>query len=308
MYNFTGTNLTAGGSSNTLGYVEQYAKVIKTAYDGEVDGNGIIESSVVVGDLDNNGLYYIEKDDNGNIVKKILIKVIDNTISEFVLDEDCTEINQYAFYECTELLDVYISLTEEEYKNKNIEKGNKNEPYTLAKYHYMYGWTLVNIVESTCTQEGYEEYVKGDRTLRLSLAKLPHEYGEDNKCKLCGVDGPPYSIKNEGDYYFAKSDDGTYISNNKGKNSTTAKSILTANGGCKIRITWSVSSESSYDKFSIVFSNSNYTNVQNKSGIIANQTIEIELNKGDTITFTYSKDSSAASGEDCAKFKIEIVQ
>ena len=89
-------------------------------------------------------------------------------------------------------------------------------------------------------------------------------------------------------------------SNNKGKNSTSAISTFTIDApkNMEYSFNWSVSSESNYDKLTITC---NGTTILNGVSGTKNGTQKITLKSGtNTLKATYSKDSSSASGEDCA--------
>ena len=89
-------------------------------------------------------------------------------------------------------------------------------------------------------------------------------------------------------------------SNNKGKNSTSAVSTFTIDApkDMEYSFNWTVSSENRYDKLSITY---NGTTIVNAVSGMDNGTEKITLKSGtNTLTATYSKDSSGASGDDCA--------
>lgn len=109
----------------------------------------------------------------------------------------------------------------------------------------------------------------------------------------------PWAVSSKGTYYFAQNGD-TWISNNKGQNSTSATTTwtITLPKSVKVSIPWSVSSENNYDKLVITLDSNTIVNAVSgdKSG-----TIEKTLSAGThTLKATYSKDSSQASGSDCA--------
>ena len=79
--------------------------------------------------------------------------------------------------------------------------------------------------------------------------------------------------------------------------------IMNVNEACNLTINWTVSSEANYDKFTIKVNGTARSDVNAVSGT-KNGSFTIELSAGDVITFTYSKDSSSASGSDCATFTI----
>ena len=89
-------------------------------------------------------------------------------------------------------------------------------------------------------------------------------------------------------------------SNNKGKNSTSAVSTFTIDApkNMEYSFNWTVSSESNYDKLTITC---NGTTILNGISGTKNGTQKVTLKSGtNTLKATYSKDSSSASGDDCA--------
>ncbi|MGN1227625.1 MAG: leucine-rich repeat domain-containing protein [Christensenellales bacterium] len=218
------------------------------------------------------------------------------------IPEGVTSIGTYAFYGCSGLTDVYYSGTEEQWNAITI--GSNNTLLTNATINYLYGWTFVKIItEPTCTEKGVAEYQKGEQTKNISVPALGHN-SENGKCTRCGEDVPTYELKTSGDYGFELSGD-TYTSNNKGKNSSTATTVMTVNGACNLTINWTVSSEANYDKYTIKVTKNGVEDTKvNAVSVTKNGSFTIELSAGDEITFIYSKDLSSASGSDCAIFTI----
>ena len=101
--------------------------------------------------------------------------------------------------------------------------------------------------------------------------------------------GDYFTVTN-GSYYFKGSGD-VFTSNNAGKSSSTASTVLTAKQDISVLAFWySYSSEAKYDKFTLKVGG---TTVENGvSGATTNRTYSGSLAKGLTIEFTYSKDSS----------------
>lgn len=104
-----------------------------------------------------------------------------------------------------------------------------------------------------------------------------------------------------GSYYFAEDGStGKFVSNNKGVHNSTATTTLTAAENMTLSFSYIVSSEARYDKFTIIIAGSV---VGTFSGTdVTEKTWSGSLNAGDTIVFSYSKDSSANGGDDCASF------
>ena len=109
----------------------------------------------------------------------------------------------------------------------------------------------------------------------------------------------PWTVSSTDTYYFEQSGN-TWISNNQGQNNTSATTTWTVTlpESVNVSIPWSVSSESNYDKLTVTLDS--YVEVDNISGENAGS-IERTLTAGThTLSATYSKDSSAANGSDCA--------
>ena len=90
VYNLSNLNIEKGSEDN--GYVGYYAKDIYTSLDEQSKlraSNGVI--------------YYI------NGTEKIAVGLEDMNATSIVIDEDCTEINQYAFFAYRELLSIIVS-------------------------------------------------------------------------------------------------------------------------------------------------------------------------------------------------------
>lgn len=97
-------------------------------------------------------------------------------------------------------------------------------------------------------------------------------------------------------YYFAGSGS-TFTSNNKGVNGSTAMSEWTAKKDMSaVSFSYSVSSESNFDKLTIVVKG---TVVANGISGTVSSTWSGSLSAGDTISLTFYKDSSVAGGNDC---------
>ena len=109
-----------------------------------------------------------------------------------------------------------------------------------------------------------------------------------------------------GTYFFERlssdktnADYNKWKSNNKGKNSTSAVSTFTIDvpSETEYSFDWTVSSES-FDKLTITY---NGSTIVNRVSGTKNGTQKVTLKSGmNTLKATYSKDSSSASGDDCA--------
>ena len=97
-------------------------------------------------------------------------------------------------------------------------------------------------------------------------------------------------------------------SNNKGKDSTSAVSTFTieTTSETEYSFDWTVSSESNYDKLTITC---NGTTIVNGVSGTKNGTQKVTLKSGmNTLKATYSKDSSSASGDDCATITLSNIK
>lgn len=109
-----------------------------------------------------------------------------------------------------------------------------------------------------------------------------------------------YFTVTNGTYYFAGSGP-VFTSNNGGKASSTASTVLTAKQDISVlAFRYSYSSERNYDKFTLKVGG---TTVENAvSGATTNKSYNGSLTKGQTIEFTYSKDSSQNVHDDKCTF------
>lgn len=111
--------------------------------------------------------------------------------------------------------------------------------------------------------------------------------------------GDYFTVTN-GTYYFAGSGS-AFTSNNSGESSSTASTVLTAKQDISVlAFNYSYSSEAKYDKFTLKVGG---TTVENGvSGATTNKTYSGSLAKGQTVEFTYTKDSSQNTHNDECTF------
>ena len=109
-----------------------------------------------------------------------------------------------------------------------------------------------------------------------------------------------YFTVTNGTYYFAGSGS-VFTSNNSGKSSSTASTVLTAKQDISVlAFNYSYSSEAKYDTFTLKVGG---TTVEDGiSGATTNKTYNGSLVKGQTVEFTYSKDSSQNANDDKCAF------
>lgn len=109
-----------------------------------------------------------------------------------------------------------------------------------------------------------------------------------------------YFTVTNGTYYFAGSGS-VFTSNNSGKSSSTASTVLTAKQDISVlAFNYSYSSEAKYDKFTLKVGGT--TVEDGGSGATTNKTYNGSLAKGQTVEFTYSKDSSQNANDDKCTF------
>lgn len=112
-----------------------------------------------------------------------------------------------------------------------------------------------------------------------------------------------FSVTN-GSYYFSGSGS-VFTSNNQGVDGTTAKTVLTAKQDMDVSFKYSYSSEANYDKFTLVFAG---TTVENgASGYTTSKSYSGTLSAGQTVSFTYAKDSSTGDYDDTCTFSDMVV-
>ena len=109
-----------------------------------------------------------------------------------------------------------------------------------------------------------------------------------------------YFTVTNGTYYFAGSG-AVFTSNNVGKANSTASTVLTAKQDISVlTFNYSYSSERTYDKFTLKVGG---TTVENAvSGATTNKSYNGSLAKGQTVEFTYTKDSSQNGNDDKCTF------
>ena len=111
--------------------------------------------------------------------------------------------------------------------------------------------------------------------------------------------GDYFTVTN-GSYYFAGSG-AVFTSNNVGKANSTASTVLTAKQDISVlTFNYSYSSEQSYDAFTLKVGGT--TVEDGVSGATTNKSYNGSLTKGQTIEFTYSKDSSQNLNDDKCTF------
>ena len=111
--------------------------------------------------------------------------------------------------------------------------------------------------------------------------------------------GDYFTVAN-GSYYF-KGSGSTFTSTNGGKSSSTASTVLTAKQDISVlAFDYSYSSEANYDKFTLKVGGT--TVEDGVSGATTNKSYSGSLTTGQTVEFTYAKDSSQDGNDDKCTF------
>lgn len=90
-------------------------------------------------------------------------------------------------------------------------------------------------------------------------------------------------------------------SGSKGKANSTSTLTLTATADTHLTFEYKVSTEAKYDKFTLTHGST--TVVNGVSGIIDWTLVELDVKNGDTLTFSYKKDSSGDQNDDCVSLR-----
>ena len=150
------------------------------------------------------------------------------------------------------------------------------------------------IVDPTCTEQGYTLHSCdrcGDEYEDEFTPELGHQI-------LMNVPLPEgvvnFIATNDSNYPFAIQN-GMLVSTNH-RYSSSSSYTITAQRDFVLKVAYTVSSETNYDKLRIYH---NSMEICTASGTHSDD-LELELNAGDTVTFTYSKDGSGDRGDDCA--------
>ncbi|MFC4014577.1 hypothetical protein ACFOY2_45655 [Nonomuraea purpurea] len=93
---------------------------------------------------------------------------------------------------------------------------------------------------------------------------------------------------------------GCFKSATIGDNGTTDCTVIVPGGASSVRFWYRVSSEASYDWFRFLIAGAEKTEVAAAGTVPWTQSPEFAVTPGQTLTFRYTKDTSASSGEDSA--------
>lgn len=105
--------------------------------------------------------------------------------------------------------------------------------------------------------------------------------------------GAPFEVINTSSVPFVLTD-GNYYSNNRTSNSSSSLRFK-VNYNCTLTLNYGVSSEPSFDKLTVMLNDIVKDTI---SGLLDNRSLTLSVTSGDTVTVTYSKDSSISSNDD----------
>ena len=156
---------------------------------------------------------------------------------------------------------------------------------------------------------GWKPTFNADGGVILSDTKYPvqeskyYEFWEDTSAQKVGV-----KLESNGSYAFVDGGDSVWVSNNNSQNYTSASSqwALTVPANTEYTITYTVSSESGYDKLTVTLNDKIIVN-----GISGEQTGSYTIRTGAqeehySLKATYSKDSSGSIGDDRATITLPL--
>ena len=166
--------------------------------------------------------------------------------------------------------------------------------------------------EPTCMETGIETHTcpicKKAETFELPVSNV-HDL-KDGKCNVCKKEVTVVTkdnfatidiITNDEVYAFTIDDKGVIKSTTQKKDSTSSTLQITATEKITISFSYTVSSESGCDILSIIAAGTSIDYISGTNNSYKSYTVTLE--KGESLTFTYSKDGSAFNGDDCAYIK-----
>lgn len=121
-------------------------------------------------------------------------------------------------------------------------------------------------------------------------------------CSVCGEEFEAFEIINNSSYPFVQNSTNEIKSGNNGRDNTTSTYKIVAKQNITISFSYKVSSEQSYDKLTIRKEGGQFY-VNGISGNTSYVALTVELQLGETLVISYSKDSSQSSGSDCCYIK-----
>lgn len=127
---------------------------------------------------------------------------------------------------------------------------------------------------------------------------------ETNTINITADNISDYFTVTNGSYYFVGSDD-TFTTNNGGVRHSMASTTLTALSDMDISFSYSYSSESGYDKFTLVVGGTTVANAV--SGSTTTKTYVGAITVGQKILFEYAKDGSGDKNDDKCTFSNMVI-
>ena len=179
--------------------------------------------------------------------------------------------------------------------------GNLSDDYIdgidIDGYYYENGTRFCSIGYHKLTIHGTNDY-KYEINFKISpqTSNLPEEYVGEAFTPTFNVGNSEFTLEINN---WILSQDNIYISNNH-NHSSSSSIIITVNIESSVSFYYSVSSEKNYDYIRIF---KNGSQVTAASGSLDYTYFELDLNNGDIVEITYSKDSSASSGSDSGFIK-----
>lgn len=164
--------------------------------------------------------------------------------------------------------------------------------YTIMRNgSYYYAYILTDDTDET-------EPASGTRSMYIGINKeLPIYESEDADITVDNISN--YFTVTNGSYYF-KGSGNIFTSNNSGKASSEASTTLKALKDTDVSFSYSYSSESNFDKFTLIVGDETVESAV--SGATTTKSYTGSLKAGQTIVFKYSKDSSQDKNDDKCTF------
>ncbi len=210
-----------------------------------------------------------------------------SSLISITIPNTVTSIGSSAFYGCSGLNTIYYGGTSEQWSAISIYSYNTNLT-NATRYYYSESEPALN-AEGTAYDGNYWHYVDDV----IAIWEIPAHI------TVSATTGIGFTTSGD----WATQADGSLKSSSIG-NSSSSSYTLTMTSGGTFTYSYKTSSESGYDKLT-VYKNGTATNVSGVSGVQTSFTeVALEVVAGDIIKFTYSKDSSQASGDDAVYIKI----
>ena len=258
-------------------------------YNAGVDGEGI---NVIFGENVTQIPRYLFYVNNSSYSPKI---------TSIIIDKNLTSINYNSFTNCNTLTHIYFKGLQEEWSNVS---GRNYLPATANVYFY---------TEGCIHEDGLWRFVDGKPSTELTIEWITDKeptYEEAGQrhgtCSVCGevTEEIPklehYIITNDATNPWTETE-GLLTSGGKGVNNAVSTYTITTDAAINVTFEYKVSSEKYCDKLTI--KKGTEVLVNGISGSTEYQALTVTLQAGEVLTFTYSKDGSGNTGDDCAYIK-----